>query len=426
MNPEKKGWLKTFLEQRIAYLVGADENDLIKKGQNPDQSFYSIIQPTGIMYGYPVNLLGFKGGSNWSLKAKIKVLIVDSALNISQLYNIKKSEKKEHEAAYLNELVKAIVDFYNGVYSEIYTGSKRWLGRNKDIFEQAEQILDKRVALIEQSAGHNFWSSFFGYSQLFLDMYIFSKWNITNPNQVLLDYFREQKEELSYNSVKVMAAASFANQKIEREERKLFEHFINSTNLSSENRKVAQGYFENGMQIHEIPIKTSDPWVLRKFFVELAILTIWSDKKVEQIERKFLLDFSNSLGFMDEEFENSMIAVEGFVLQYWTKLDSLQDKIDYIEVSEEYMSRLNKIVGRNKDRIIGDIKSDATLVDLIKQGNSRELDEGQKEMVRVRLFKVLQGIPNFRIIALPVDFLDYKTLIRVFPKEIFPRVLDED
>lgn len=426
MDPNKKGWLKEFLQQRVTLISHAKEEEGLNKGQNPDQSFYGIIQPTGIMYGYPVNLLGYEGKTKWGLNEKIKVLIADSALNISQLYRQADGVLKEFSQENLTELVEAIVNFYNGVYQEISVAPKGWLRKKRNLFEQAEEILDRRIALIDQEAGNNFWLSFFGYSQIFLDMYIFSKWNITKPNQALIEYFREQKEELSYISVKVMAAASYANEIIEGEEKQLFDHFINSTKLSSNKKKRATGFFENGMQVHEIPVKPGDPWVLRKFFMELAILTVWSDKKVEQSERQFLTDFSNSVGFSDEEFENSMIAVEGFVLQYWGKLDSLQDKIDYVEVSEEYMSRIGKVVGRNKDRIINDIRKDDILLDLLRQGNTRELDDGQKEMARVRLFAVLQGIPSFRVIALPSEFLDYKTLIRIFPKDVFHSVIIND
>ena len=48
-------------------------------------------------------------------------------------------------------------------------------------------------------------------------------------------------------------------------------------------------------------------WILKKFFLEIAILTIWADKKVEQEELDFLKRFCHYLGFSDDDLENSMI-----------------------------------------------------------------------------------------------------------------------
>ncbi|MEL7003137.1 MAG: hypothetical protein AAFN93_10425, partial [Bacteroidota bacterium] len=309
MNPGKKGWLRPFLEEKHS-LVLDSKNENLNKGQNPDQSFYGIIQPTGIMYGYPINSLGLKGEAHWSSKDKLKVLMVDCAFNISLLYN----QNSVAQGDYLATFVRAIVEFYHGVYNEAFSSGQSWFGKRKDVFISAEEMLEKRVATIEAWVSRDFWSSFFGYSQLFLDMYIFSKWNITQPDQVLVEYFREQKEMLSLNSVKVIATASFADQKIEASERRLMTLFLESTQLKSDQKKEAQRFLEQGVQLNQITVNLTEPWVLRKFFLELAILTVWSDKKVGKLERSFLRELCQQLTFSEEEFENSMIAVEGFVL----------------------------------------------------------------------------------------------------------------
>ena len=54
MDPGSKGWLKEYLEFRQELL-----QELVSEGRkssHPDHSLYRIIQPTGLMYGQPVDI----------------------------------------------------------------------------------------------------------------------------------------------------------------------------------------------------------------------------------------------------------------------------------------------------------------------------------------------------------------------------------
>ena len=231
---------------------------------------------------------------------------------------------------------------------------------------------------------------------------------------------------MSFTSVKVIAASAHANSKVEEEERTLFEHFLTTTSLPVEKRRVAKEYFDHGMGIQEIPVQETDPWIIRKFLLELAILTVWSDKKVEDAERKFLTSFKETLGFSDEDLEESMIAVEGFLLQNWSQLDSLQGKIDYEAVSDEYISRLVKMCSSHLHKIESMVADDGALLATIKKGSSAEMTQTDKELIRSSFLKILQSIPNFRVVLLPDEFLTYENLLKVIPKETITRVLSQD
>ena len=92
MNPSKSGWLADFIEYRKSAFLKTNEFNQSKLGKHPDQSFYGIIQPTGIMYGHPVNAFGIKDENIWTDNEGIKVLMADSLLNISALYSETKIE----------------------------------------------------------------------------------------------------------------------------------------------------------------------------------------------------------------------------------------------------------------------------------------------------------------------------------------------
>lgn len=417
MNPSQKGWLKEFLSFRKQLFVQSKEFEKTRQGQHPDQSFYGFIQPTGIMYGYPVHLYELEIGNEWAKLDTVKVLLTDSFINIAELYATKQPQTLEEFHELMYNTMDSVNHFYNGVYPEISTSLTNWLGQKKDVLSLTEKILEKRVDITFKRSS-NFWTDFFNHSQLFLDIYIFGQWSHTSPDRVLLEFFKEEKEELSYTAVKVMAAAAHANKHVESEEKKLFEHFIENSGLPAEKKRVANEYFVHGLAIQDIPVEEGDPWVIRKYFLELAILTVWSDKKIEDVEWSFLNNFNKSLGFSEEDFDNSMIAVEGFVLQNWEHLDSLQLKKDHHEIGLDYIGRIARVVEKYKNRIKLEMSDDLELLEILRKGNTSELSQEEKEILRVKFIVILKAIPSFRVIALPKDFLSYDVLLQVIPKNV--------
>src|SRR5690606_39093039 len=169
--------------------------------------------------------------------------------------------------------------------------------------EVVEKIIEKRIERTGDFEG-NFWTYFFHNSLLFLDVFIFGQWIHTNADRIVADFFRYEREELRFSVVKVIAAASHANKEVVYEEKKLLELFLYSADLPSNRRKEAVRIFENGLDISEINLPSENSWILKKFFLEIAILTMWADKKVEEIEMDFLKRFALHLNFNEDDLEN--------------------------------------------------------------------------------------------------------------------------
>lgn len=422
MNPSQSGWLSEFVNHKVALFKSKGQQSKPNLGKHPDQSFYGIIQPTGIMYGYPVGSFQFDGEDSLTEEDKIKVLMAESFLNIAELYYTSDINTESEFRILCESALSSVAQFYNGVYPDLAVTTKSWFGKKKNSYDLVEKVLDKRIKATA-GADPNFWSSFFSRSQLFLDVYIFGQWTHTHPDSVLLEFFKGEKEDLSFSSVKVIAAAAHANENIEEEESALFEHFLATTALPAEKRRVAQEYFDHGLGIQELPIQETDPWIIRKFFLELAALTVLSDQKIETSERVFLEKFNSSLGFSTEDFEVSMIAVQGFLLQNWPKLDLLQDKVDYNTISEEYIDGLVKLATSYSSKLESKAAADVSLMGLVKKGAVNELSDEEKQTIRKKFIEIIQSIPEFRVIMLPDDFLTYENLLRIFPKESITKLL---
>lgn len=415
MKPDEKGWLKEYLEFRKDLLK---DLTLKKRGSHPEHSLYSIIQPTGLMYGQNVGHLDHPNAENWSEKDKLKILLAESLISSSLLFYDKPVKTPEDLSQVFLKTLENIGNFYNNIFPELATPTKTLFGRKRSALELAEIILDKRIDRTTDFKG-NFWAYFFHNSLLFLDVYIFGQWIHTNADKIVADFFRYEREELRFSIVKVIAAAAHSDNFVDPEERKLLEYFIQSSDLNAEKRKEAMIIFNKGIEIESIDLPSENSWILKKFFLEIAILTTWADKKVEQAEHEFMKQFCTYLGFSEDDLDNSLIAIEGFVLEHWEQLDYLQDKQDYQRVSEHFIGRIAKIAEKNKSRLLKEIEDSGEVLTLLKKARTEELTTEESERIRHGLILILKTIPTFVIISLPQRFLTLPVLMKILPKNLF-------
>lgn len=420
MKPHEKGWLKEYLEFRKDLLKDLTQ----KRGSHPEHSLYSIIQPTGIMYGQTVGYLDHPDAEQWNEKDKMKILLAESLLSSSLLFYDKPVKTPEELSQVFFKTIEDVGNFYNNIFPELATPNKTLFGKKRSPLEVAEKILDKRIERTSEFKG-NFWMYFFHNSLLFLDIYIFGQWIHTNADKIVADFFRYERDELRFSIIKVLAAAAHSDNVVDFEERKLFEYFIQSTDLTAEKKKEAFQIFNDGISIEEMNLPSENSWILKKYFLEVAILTTWADKRVEAAEQSFLKRFCDYLSFSDDDLENSLIAIEGFVLEHWNQLEYLQDKQEYSKVSEHFINRISKIAERNKSRLIRGLQNSEDVLQLLKKARTEELTAEESERIRQELILILKTIPTFVIISLPQRFLTLPMLLKILPKNLFSEGIDD-
>lgn len=416
MSSSKKDWLKPFIESKRSDFE-ALSNERVNSN-HPEFSLYRAIQPTGLMYGQTV---GFTPGGKAETE-KIKLLLVECLISSSILFSNKPIKKQEDLTDLIDQTLENIREFYNSVFPEVSTPATTWFRRKKQPLRTVEEIIEKRVELAIVS-GNNFWAQFFHNSLLFLDVFIFGQWIHTNADKVVADFFRYEREELRFSVVKTIAAAAHANTTIEFEERRLLDHFLNSAGLAPEKRKQAQLIFDNGIEIAAMNLPTNNSWILKKYFLEMAILTLWADKRVDEIETNFLQELGTNFNFGEDDLENSLMAVEGFVLEHWDQLGLLQNKKDYNEVSLHFVNRISKIIDRNRNALVGYVKHDTKSRILIEKAKAGQLDERESTVIKSFLIQALKKTPTFSITPLPEKFLQLPILLKVLPSNFFSGVL---
>lgn len=419
MNPGEKGWLKEYLDFRKDLLKDLTLES--KRAAHPEHSLYRVIQPTGLMYGQPMGANNLPESGTWGEKGRMKILLAESLVSSSLLFHNKTIKNPDEFYSVILKTLENISNFYNKIFPELATPSKTLFGRKKSPLELAEKILDKRIEYTSEF-DTNFWVQFFHNSLLFLDIFIYGQWIHTNADRIVSDFFKYEREELRFSVVKIIACAAHANSKIEYEERRLLEFFLQSTDLPKDKKREAQKIFDEGIMLDEINLPTNNSWILKKYFLEIAILTMWADKRVEEIEREFLKQLSVYLGFSEADLESSMLAIEGFVLEYWDKLNYLQNKQDYNQVSEQFIARMTRITNAHKSPLLKEVQNSKELMELLRRARAFELAEEEKKRMEELLIMALKTIPTFVIISLPQRFLTLPILLKILPTNFFAEV----
>lgn len=421
MNPRSKGWLKEYLNFREKLLLQITAEG--HESAHPDFSLYQILQPTGLMYGQPVTPMEFSEAATWSTKDRLKILLAESLISSSLIFEDASAKEPGRLSSLLRVTLEQINKYYQDVFPELAASGKTFFGRQKDTLELAEEIFERRVEKMDLKGP--FWVRFFHSSLLFLDVFMFGQWSHTQANKIVSDFFGYQREELRTAVVRIMAIAAHANRSVEFEERKLMEYFLQSTGLSVEKKKKCREIFEQGMAVEDLELPTGNSWLLKKYFLEIAILTFWSDKRVEEQELDLLYRLTTVLDLHREDIENSLLAVEGFVLEHWRELDSLQDRKSYEEVSEQFVQRMAAIASKNRMKLLDETRSRSELMALLRRARSSELDVQDKDELRNLLVEVLRHIPTLVMISLPHHFLTLPVVMQILPKNFMTDVLSE-
>jgi hypothetical protein len=421
MKPDQKGWLKEYLEIRKDLL--ADLSTESRKASRPEQSLYRVIQPTGLMYGHAVAPISHPHSHKWSEKDRMKILLAESLISSSLLFHDKPIKNPGELSEVIVKTATSIGNFYNNIFPELATPTKTIFGRKKSPIELAEKIIDKRVEFTEAlNPKDNFWIQFFHNSLLFLDIFIFGQWMHTNADRIVADFFKYEREELRFSVVKIIAAAAHANKTVEFEERKLLDFFLQSAGLEAAKKREAYSIFEKGIALEEINLPTNNSWILKKYFLEIAILTLWADKRVEETEHSFLKRLCAYLNFSETDLENSLMAVEAFVLEHWNELNHLQYGQDYQEIGQRFMNRVATVAAINQKKLTEEVQERKELMVLIRKARSFELTDPEKERMQELLIIVLKTIPTFVVISLPQRFLTLPVLLKILPSNFFAKL----
>lgn len=418
MNPSEKGWLRKYIDFRIALEPNAEYETFLNalvKNQSVEEFLYTVNQPTGLLYGFPVRFpfVSVPNSDEWNEKEKMKIILLESLLHVGIYFRYSKGLPLD-EGAY-NEIVNSLSLYYNTSYPQLGVPLLKIFPKQLEMCSTLERIIDKRTSM-KSGLRLDMWTNLFHNSLLFLDVIYFAQWlGAEEESQEPIGRHNEQRR---LNILKVIAAAAYSDNKIEKEEITLFEFFLKSAWLTRENEKAAREMLKSRIDINDIEFEIFDSWILRKFILELAILMVRSDHDIREAEIVFLNKLLVRINLADEEMETSLLAIDSFMVENWSNITYLKKRHNYGLISQNLSSRLSLMIKRNKKRLRQEIYESKELVELLVKSTKTELTKEEKEKVKSQLLDIMKTIPAFAIFMIPGGTVILPLLLKILPKNI--------
>lgn len=295
---------------------------------------------------------------------------------------------------------------------------------NNDEFRAAETVFNRLMLIQKQRRVP--WTVFYHNSFLFVDLVFFLRWLKAPPGSDR-ESIRREAEEFRLVLLTVIVGAAHSDCEVGREETSMFNHFLASANLAPADRTSAKTLFASGLSAAEIELPKTMGWLLRKYLLEIALLTVWSDGELTRLEKAFVKTLGRRAGLSSDDQEASFVAVEAFVLEHWDDLDYLRDRGSYGVIRKHWVSRMKKAVSKYRAQVAQEISESRELVTLLRKSAREDLTPEEKEKVRAQLIDILKTIPTFALLLLPGAVLTLPLLYKILPKEfLLPSSFQDD
>ena len=377
---------------------------------------------SGILHGHPIKLpLELELELNkWPVKERLKLIFAEAFIATGLIMNL---DFIGIEPKLLEERFgKSLIEFYENYRPELLKSSLISFKRNKSVLTRTEEIFDRRIT-VKAQWNADFWRGFFHNILLFVDVIHYIDWINTNtekPRELL----QIKSFEIRWDALKLVAIASNVDDEVGKTEQRLFDFFIESAEFDKEYRLKAKQLINQEFRLNDLLINKNSSWLRRKYFLELAILTLWADRKITAKEEVFLLELCEYLGFDETDRDSSILSVQSFVMNNWERIHFLQEKQNFFILRKHLTERMGKVAKKYTSEIKQEIHESGDLIGLMKLSNTRELNVSEKEQIRMQLYDILKSIPAFVIFALPFSFLTIPVLMKIIPKSAFPSSFD--
>lgn len=402
ISPGSKGWIRKYFSIVKNYQTNLVQFPGIR---SEEELLYGYLQPTGIMYGYPTTLLFIENEQiiEWTSEEKFKVLLLEGLILVDHV------QKKDFSLELIEHSLEQFVQFYE--HTEIEKAKKSWLNfKGLDVYEKLESIISQRVDL-KASFSHKLWTSYLYNSLIFQDLLLYYEYSGITDAEVV----RSKREAIMLDMIKVISVAAHADGELAEEEEAIFDVFMASADLDSEKRDIAKSFWEEGRGIDEIEFNYERSWLLNRYILELAVLTVWSDKEVVEEELIFLDELTARLEIDHDEKDKSFLAIQTFVMNNHESVPFLKGKNDAELLMGGAAERWKNILGRNKEKLAAELKQSKELMALIAKSRKEELSGEEKEKAKTQLKDLAKTIPSLTLFMLPGGSLLLPIILKIIP-----------
>jgi hypothetical protein len=404
-SPGSKGWINKYADYINRGKIIVD----VEKPKELTLEHFAHLQlsQSGIVFGFPtelifLNQLKLKEEANWTTEEKLKLLLFESQLFIYVLNGGDVLNDFDSFVDSLNE--------YYGKYSfpAIHKLTSFFLKETQ--VERLEYILEKRIDIKQNFIDNALWVNYLNNAFVYLDVILYHEFIKTKKTIVDSNF-----EELALDVLKTIVISAFSDGEMQPSERVMFDVFLASANLSEPRKKSALHYFKNGASFTDLSALFSHIWLFKRFLIDVSVLTMYSNHDTISQEKDFLYRFCDFLHIPREELNETIVSIEQFVVSHADKISFLKNRSTVEHIYDNISMRWIKILGRNKEKLIAEIKQSKELMQLIKKSTTEDLTKEEKEKVKTQFMDIVKTMPAITIFMLPGGAILMPIVLKIIP-----------
>lgn len=411
LAPGAKGWINKYFE-----LV--DSGDIVLSVTRPEELrklhfMHLTMSTSGIIFGHPSSLIFAKNipDKDWTREEKLKLLLFESHLFVYIQTNIDEPFKKEN---FLNDLIDFYAHHSHRSIKKLFTF---FLKEGRE--EKLERILTKRLE-IKAKIENKWWVNSLNNAFAYLDVVLFDDFVHKEQDLALRSYSFYAK-----NALIAVVLAAYSDGVMEEKEKVIFDVFLASANLPEEERDRMKEMFKKGAELSDIHPIVKERWLLKRFILDIAILTAVSNKEIFEGEYHFLETLCKHLDLPHEDLGENLTIVENFLVEAYDTLVYINEDSSYKKVYSSVSNRWRKVLLRNKDKLTTELRESKELIALVKKSATTELTAEEKDLVKTQFKDLARSIPALAIFMLPGGTILLPLLLKIIP-ELVPTAFREN
>lgn len=411
-SPGKKNWIKKFFS-----LVKQEEINLTasfhQTEENHEELLRELCEHTGILYGVPNKQLyteTYVGSA--TRNEKLQVLLFESLLFIDRL--------QQKDAFNEDQFIARVIDFYQ---IKAHGFDKKWhhLISKMEETNHLESFLSDRIKVHSSYSKKNFWFNHLTNGFLYLDLIQFYQ-SVEKGKPKDEEQYNEWVEAIltlitSINYIHPEAGKYF--------DQTMFKNLTLSAELPLESiNNIKLGAEQDKNQREAIEIVSSEP-MLAMFTFHFLVFLYHEYPSELFTDDSFLHKFSKLIGLSEEQttevFWECRKSMSEHSSEFYHLVTESESKILTTHLSRKYY----RILGRNKDRLIQELKESKELVYLVRQSTLRELTPEEKEKVKTQSMDLMKSVPSIGIYLIPGGALWLPLVLKLIP-DLLPSAFKEN
>jgi uncharacterized membrane protein YebE (DUF533 family) len=449
MNFERPGWFDRYLEFRRAQplpraLPTAGVRMFEQEGlhHEQDQATYLFLQPTGLLYGFPVAAPFpeqiYPEQAYLDEVGRVHLIWLDGLFTCLMADRTYLLSGVREEADPFAHAVRTASAYFLEDSAAPRTGLAGTWERTRSTVERLTRgrsralhpALEREIARRIRSGGDLLHVPQYAYNGfLFLDLYYCAAWQralLLDPGQrhQARSALREQQGLVREALLRLLIAAAHASGDVDEGELRVFERFLLSAGLPQERIQRLRDEMRAGLTLDRIHIPEA-PWLVRRHLLDLTLMLILADRSFMESEQAFAAELIRRLGLWDEELEQSQAALAAFLTRNEGTLHFLRARTQVGLLAERVAARAQVMLRKNLDRIVNEVRETRELYELLLKSRNETLTAEEKGKVRAQLFDILKTIPTLAIFALPGGSMALPILIRLLPFNLLPTSFED-